>query len=82
MDHDCNDIGSIIMDNTIKIETDLSDNKMVWQTSQDDHGKLVDTNNQIKYLTYDLYACGTTDCLNTSNRGNDCKTTKEYQSFD
>ena len=55
---------------------------MVWQSGQDDHGKLVDTNNQISYLTYDLYAYGTTICLNTSHEENDGKTTQEYQNLD
>ena len=32
IDHNYNDVGSIIMDDVIKTEIDSSDNEIVWQT--------------------------------------------------
>ena len=82
VDHNYNDVSSIIMDDAIKTEIDLSDNEIVWQTGQDDHGKLVDTNNQTNYLTYDLFAYDKIFCLNASTEEKDSNNNKEYKSLD
>ena len=81
-DEDFNNIDSLIMDDAIKQETDSSDDEMVWQSGQDDHGILVDTNNQINTLIYNLFICDKPAFLNTFTKGNDSKDNKVYHSLD
>ena len=55
-DEDSNNMNSLLIDDVIIQETDSSDNEMVWQFGQDDHGILVTLLLMICLLVINLFA--------------------------